>query len=262
VVEVALAIQFAETRLDTLDVAALGALVKDDLPERAEQPSRPPMEERFDEPPQASFRFELLAGPPLPRFWFLSQDGSRLLQVQHDLVAYNWRRTDEGDDYPRYSSLREALARYLQNVEKVLADQGKPPMRPNWCEVTYVNHITPPDKVAPRPPLDEVVVMVNSLRKAAFLPTPEDAQFGVRFRIGEAERPAGRLTVNAAPGILATEGRPVWSLNLTAKTLATEPTVDGAFAALDLGHEWAVKGFRDLTTEKMHAQWGLREEPK
>jgi len=36
-------------------------------------------------------------------------------------------------------------------------------------------------------------------------------------------------------------------------------TVDRAMKALDVGHEWVVLGFEDLTTAEMHEYWGQRE---
>jgi len=258
VAEVALAIQFDAPRIDTLDVAALRTRMKDKLPKSLEQPSRPPLEERFDEGPQSMpFRFEMLDALPMPRFWFLSEDDSRLAQVQHDLLAYNWRRMVDGAEYPHYRTLRADFVELLRAAEEILLDAGKSALRTNWCEVTYLNHVAAaPDGSTS---LEEVVVLAGSLPEDSFLPPPEDAQLGARFRILNDEQPIGRLIVNALPAFRTSDARPIWSLNLTAKVRAAEPALNHALDALDLAHEWVVRGFRDVTTPRMHQEWGLRE---
>ena len=59
--------------------------------------------------------FSLIAsvGVPLPRFWFVSEDGLRLVQVQEDRVAFNWRRLGRDVPYPRYGTLRSEFERIL-----------------------------------------------------------------------------------------------------------------------------------------------------
>ena len=58
--------------------------------------SHPPLEhstERFD-----LNRFvlrpsiQVFQTPPVPRIWFLNQDGSQLIQMQQDRLIHNWRR--------------------------------------------------------------------------------------------------------------------------------------------------------------------------
>jgi len=260
VVEVALAVQFGAPSLDTLDIAALADHFREAFPRRAEQPPRPPMQEDFEDARQPQpITVEFFPAPPTPRFWFLSEDESQLIQVQQDLVAYNWRRMRETDAYPRYTSLRRALVDRLRTSERILKERGKGSFEPNWCEVTYVNHVIAPETSKRRPPLRDVISLVSRGQpKAAFLPEPEDVQLAARYRIVRDDEPVGRLTVSAAPGIRNTDGRPIWGLTLTARVRASASKLDKAFEALDLGHEWVVRGFVDVTTKRMHDDWGIR----
>jgi uncharacterized protein (TIGR04255 family) len=217
------------------------------------------MEERFETPTAPSVRFEVLEAMPMARFWFLSQDETRLVQVQHDLVVHNWRRMDSTTEYPRYSVLREGLSRYLHDIEEIIGLEEKGALQPNWCEVTYINHIdasSPGSRLA----LSDVLSMVSPIESPQFLPTEEDAQFASRFRIEEDGAPIGRLTLAAGPAVSANDGREVWAVTLTARAQTSAPTIDAAFARLDLCHEWVVRGFRDSTTARMHQVWGLHEE--
>ena len=111
--------------------------------------------------------------PALPpyRLWFLSATGARLVQLQADLLALNWRRTVEDvvvdDDYPRYTTLR-AISRTTFNFSIRQHWRGVVgPLLPNWCEVTYINQISPlgPDKG--RPKLSDVLRGVEMPRPVA-----------------------------------------------------------------------------------------------
>jgi hypothetical protein len=47
---------------------------------------------------------------------------------------------------------------------------------------------------------------------------------------------------------------------MTARLQAREPTVAEAFHRLDLGREWVVRAFVELTSETMHDAWELRRQ--
>jgi uncharacterized protein (TIGR04255 family) len=258
VAEVALAIQFDEPTVETLDVATFFGYVRKEFPRQAEQPAGPPMEERFEEPaPAEPFRFQLLDRPPMHRFWFLSEDESRLMQVQHDFLALNWRKMGESNEYPRYRVLRRDLARYAATLEKLLVKEGKEPLRPSWCEITYINHIDAATKTG-RLPLDAILTVLRSPPTRSFLPPPEDSQVAQRFVIRELDQPIGRLHVNAAPAYRAADGAPIWVFTLTARLRSKQPTVRGALSRLDLGRQWALGAFTDLTTKPMQRKWKKR----
>jgi hypothetical protein len=41
--------------------------------------------------------------------------------------------------------------------------------------------------------------------------------------------------------------------------VAETSDIEAAFAFFDLGREWIVKGFKDLTTPAMHKVWGIKD---
>ena len=241
--------------IDSLDVATYASRIKEEFPRRAEQPPRPPMEERFDEPDGPPVSIELLQAAPLPLFWFLTDDQSQLLQVQQDRFALNWRKVQSSAEYPRYPLLRERFSHYLEELADVLSAAEKGPLQPDWCEVTYINQIDPED--GQRLPLRDVLSVVQD-PAFDFLPEPEDAQAATRFRIIEDDAPIGRLIVSANPAVRAADRAPVWILTLTTRLKVASDSAEGILRRLDLGREWVVRGFVDLTTERMHTTWGMR----
>ena len=129
--EVALAIQFQPQAVDILTSAEFGRLLAEAFPRQEEQPGRPPMTEDFAKPVQGQppFRLEVMPALPPYRLWFLSATGARLVQLQADLLALNWRRTVEDvvvdDDYPRYTTLRADLADYVQLLDQTALERGR-----------------------------------------------------------------------------------------------------------------------------------------
>jgi hypothetical protein len=270
VAEVALSMQFAP---ETFDVEAFGRFAREtraELPDRQRQPMLPPITETFDKasaPPSMEIRLELPTA--LPRTWFLSKDGVQLVQLQHDRLTLNWRELDRGLEYPRYEQLRQRFCELLKLLTDGLEEAGDP-YAVNLCEVTYVNPIElaasclPPADTANHPDLAEIINRLRPRPADAFLPDAEDAQLVARWRIpgselGAVDAPAGRLYLNAAPGLKPPSFTPIYLVNMTAHVIPLAGDAEGALRALDVGHKWVVLGFTDLTTTKMHRLWGLKE---
>lgn len=68
--------------------------------------------------------------------------------------------------------------------------------------------------------------------------------------------PVGRLHVELRPGTRKSDDAKLFVLTLTARGEPPSPDAAGLLAFHDLGHEWIVRGFTDLTTERMHEEWG------
>lgn len=259
--------QFPGDVVDLDVLAGFASAVRSELPNRERQPKLPPMRELFDVPqPQPQFEISFEPHHDLPRTWFISKDGSRLVQLQGDRISFNWRRQTEATRYPRYQNLRKDFRRYFDTLRRCIEEAGREMPDINACEVTYVNPIEVPAK--PRggghPELAEVLNRVRPRSSGAFLPHAEDAQFQARWRIpgteiGVAGRPAGRLYVAAHPGLKPPTGKPIYVVTVTGRLLPTSGGAREAWMALDVAHRWVVLGFKDVTNAKMHEQWGLKE---
>ena len=99
-------------------------------------------------PPRAGNPFNMLDGElfPMPRFWFIAQDDTFVIQLQKDAFIFNWRRRGSAS-YPRFdSNIKPAFDKYYnvldEFAQKVLA-QPSPPIES--CELTYINSIDPSD---------------------------------------------------------------------------------------------------------------------
>ena len=265
--EVALALQFSEPVVDLDVLADFSRALRADFPDRQQQPPLPKMSEPVGlfSPPQLQIEFGLTS---LPRTWLLSADGHRLIQVQADRLVLNWRRLEGDQPYPRYTTLSGEFADLIGALDAAAKSAGRPRIVVDFCEISYVNEIVVPgiEPTQRHPDLSEVISVVKKVKGKAFLPDAEDAQFQARWRIDPAALPpgssVGRLYLAVSPGYRADTQLPIYAMNLAAR-IVPPPDADltAAMPLLDVGHDWIVRGFADITTEKMHRVWELEEDP-
>lgn len=86
---------------------------------------------------------EMLGGAdvfPMPRYWFIAEDGGSLIQVQKNAFMYNWRRQD--DVYPRYRSIKPDFDKqYTRFMDFVRTEVSSVEPAIGLCELTYVNSV-------------------------------------------------------------------------------------------------------------------------
>ena len=89
-----------------------------------------------------------LTGPnpdvfPMPRFWFISEDDTHLIQLQKNAFMFNWRRRET--DYPQYAGrLKPDFDRYYNVFEEFVREEtGISELKVEESELTYVNLIKP-----------------------------------------------------------------------------------------------------------------------
>jgi len=228
--------------------------LRDRYPKIEVQPPLPPIEERFGPQPTMSFQ---LMGSALPsRYWFLSADDSRLVQVQADRLIFNWRRQGT-DAYPRYRTLRAEMVEVLNDFGETLKAAGQEPAV-TWCEVTYINPVPAGDPGSRHIDLAEILKRVVPVHAATTGFSAEDSTLQERFLLEREGNPYGRLYVNAAPAFSLPESRPIYVLDLTVRGMPSTPQLTDSQLFLDHGRELIVRHFRDITTDQMHERWGLQ----
>ena len=250
VAEVVLGAQLAEPWISGPTLGALWDELLLDFPQHASQPPLPPIEERFDAP---SIVMQLQFGSPGVRDVLTSADGERLVQLQSDRIAYNWRKIAPDADYPRYDTI---IAPFEQLTDRVLGrcPNAVPRGREiTWVEVIYVNHIeTDPQDEAHRFP--EKILGLAALPELTSEVTSEDFSLARRFLLPNR---AGRLYVESSSAIGGQDGRKIMLLTLTARVAVA--IIGDLRSALDLGHATIVRTFADITSKKFQADWGREQ---
>jgi uncharacterized protein (TIGR04255 family) len=219
-----------------------------ELPVQIEQPPDTPQ-------PIVGIQFEALDAPPIPRVWFVDEEGTQLIQVQRDRFIKNWRKVGVGDLYPRYEHVRAGFDQDFNDFGQFVSRNQIGTICVNQYEVTYINHIVSGRGWKTHADIGKVFTAWQQ-PPTTFPGQAQDVAFRARFPITDSANGfVGRLHVTVQPVRRISDGLPMFLFELTARGLIGEGT-----DFFDLGREWIVRSFAELTTPAMHEVWGRRKE--
>jgi uncharacterized protein (TIGR04255 family) len=253
VVEVSVGLQFTGLRQYTSLLAVdFYDQVKRDYPNVEEHPPLDPAFEIFG-PGSAipAARFEIVTGPPQPRFFFLSRDGSELLQFQRDRIHFNWRKVDGKQEYPRYPSVRSNFEKAFKRFSDWTDRHKLGSINVTQCEIAYVNNIPLTDSANEECGLSKLFPWFEGLPGRT-----EEGNFQFRQRLVDDEgRPAARLTCNLQYGTDPTGHREA-RLMLLVRGPPGNAGLKHYLEFFDEGRKIIVHTFTNITTDHAHAIWG------
>jgi uncharacterized protein (TIGR04255 family) len=255
VVEVAISVQFEDLEgFQPLHFGLLWERFQERYPKTEHHPPLPSRVELFGARGQQQATLSMQSEFPVGRTWFQSADGLRLIQVQRDRFTLNWRKQDTDAEYPRYETLKAEFRAELDSLLSFVSEHRLGEFTPTQCELTYVNHIPIGQGWSQLKELSQVVSLCGGDSRDQFLPDLEGTRLLWHYRFEEQGSPLGRLYVQLQSA-LQSDQRPVLVLQLVARG---EPIGDGLMGTLafaDRAHEWIVRGFTAITTERMHRIW-------
>ena len=257
--EVALAVQFSPLENWHSPHAGLyWGKIQTQYPITEVQSPFPSQIEKFGEEfwQRPSVRLELVK-PDVTRFWFLDEGRINLVQVQRDRFVTNWRKVQGNEVYPRYEdSIRPRFEREWTGFHEFLQDKKIGDPKVNQCEITYVNDI----------PIGEgAQAFADSLKLFSswwgpgtddFLQAPESLSVGGSFQLPD-ER--GRLHFASQHVRRQTDNARVVQLRLTARGKPLSGNEVDVMNWMDMGREWIVRAFADLTSPEAHKLWGRKQ---
>lgn len=257
--EVAISVQFAP--LDRLVVPEIGLLwghYGERFSHVEQHPPLDPIIERFGVRPRPQLpNIQLVSGVPLPRIWFLDKDKRELLQIQQDRFIRNWRKIDPSDECPRYEEqLRPRFLQDLEDFQGFVAKNDIGTIKPNQCEVTYINHIHCCDEWDSHSEFSKVFSVWSNDYAAKSPYEIEDAKFQLQQVIRDDQGEfLGRLHVSSSPAFQASDDSLVFELRLIARVRPLNETLSGIMCAIDIARECVVRSFADITRDAMHKVW-------
>jgi uncharacterized protein (TIGR04255 family) len=249
VIEVVCGLQFAA--LEGFQATAFGLLwqrLRSEYPTCEQQPPLAHVIEQFGEPVAEEARVEVSSGLPLPRMFFVHQTPCWLVQVQNDRFLHNWRRQQETDVYPHfpevYKRFWSAWKRFLEfcREEKI----GTPQV--DQLELTYINHIVQGEGWDGTARIGQVFPDLAWRTPRSFLPSPEAAAWKLSFAMPGS---SGRLHASVRHAVRRRDMKPVMLCELTARGVPNAIGDDAIREWFHLGREWIVRGFADLTHERV-----------
>jgi uncharacterized protein (TIGR04255 family) len=253
--EVVLSLQFNDLAVTSLLLTAMWQHFRERFPRVEEQPPLPSQTEKYDAPIEQNVRVQFLTGRVLqPRYWFVSESGNELVQIQTDRFIFNWRKISDEDTYPRYQYVRQRLVDELEAFRRFVGEEQLGEISFNQCEATYINHIRPRSDWSSPADISRIFSFISeppeSLREL------EAASVALQtLKVDHDGSPIGRFYVNAQSALRASDQADVFVLNLLARGAPSSPEFVDALALLDVQHEWVVRAFAELTTPEMHEVW-------
>lgn len=252
VVETVLSVGFAPLHgLTGAHVGEFWAGLREDFPNVAEQPPYGMPVEKSDGPPGLSLT---VTSVPPSRYWLISGDDSRLIQVQRDWFAFNWRyRNGKPYSSARYPTRRQMFEEYWIRFKEYIESNKLGAIEPTACEVTYINHVQSFGDA------DSVYKTLGFFSKPQFSPDVgriENWETSLSVVMRPEQRAIGRLHISVRP--IRHSDEPVLQIDLTARGAPLGKGDEGIMHFLDKGHEAIVVNFEAITTDEMHKEWGLR----
>jgi uncharacterized protein (TIGR04255 family) len=256
--EVALSVQFSP--LENWRSAHAGLYwgrINKNYPHTDTQPPLPSQIEKFGaefwQRPMVRVEF---ANPDIGRSWFISDPPTKLIQVQRDRFIINWRKVKGDETYPRYlHEMRPRFEREWREFATFVSDEKIGTVSVQQCEVTYVNELlqgrdwgTFQDSLALFAPwwkdgTDHYLPKPTSLALSGSVDfAPERGR--LHFTVQHARRPD--------------DEREIVQFTLLARGKPASGTDADILAWMDMGHEWIVRGFSDLTSTQAHQLWKRR----
>lgn len=248
VVEVIMGVQFNnKMNIRTLDFADFWARLGRDVFGRYQE--APPLDPIIIQQ-QNTINFEFASTPPSPRYIFVNEDVSALVQVQRDRFLYNWKKLKDGE-YPRYKNILPEFMGYYAVLDEFYKAKSKEILEPAILELTYVNiiDIHDEDKFS----VDSILKDFSWITSKRYLKYPKHFQQTLVFDIVEIQ---SSMTVVAERVEMIETGESKLKLELSVRGPALGSDLKGNIKWFDMARENIVNGFTDLTTKGSHDIWG------
>jgi uncharacterized protein (TIGR04255 family) len=218
----------------------------------------PPIEQvlELERAVSAEPKIRLSTEPALPRFFFINERGTELVQVQTDRLSYNWRSRAGEYDYPRYPAVRASFEGAMLKLREFVEREKLGEIAPNQCEFLYANSILYSATELPHRNLGKLIEPWATDYQSLAGADLEDVSIHARHVLrGEDGRFIGRMHVTVQPGYLVADRTPTYKVQFTARGLPLDPSISGAFEFLDLAHSRLRTAFSELISQDVQQRW-------
>lgn len=193
---------------------------------------------------------------PLPRLWFISKDGTRLVQLQQDRLLFNWRDVGADLPYVRFPAIRAEFERVLGIFEAYVQRLTGEAIHAARYNLTYVNIIKRGEGWTSFEDVDRVFPALRWRSEGRFLPLPVELAWKGTFPL---PNDFGTLTASIQPAKLVRGDLPILRFELATDSGSLGGRTIEFGEWVKVAHEWIIQSFRDLTGTEMHSKFWLLE---
>lgn len=250
IVEVSIGFSFKP--LDSLKIPHLGTFwekMKDDYPE-CDQSS--PL---GADPPAMSEDWPI----PVPRVLFWNQKESHMIQLQNGRLVCNWQKQDD-EKYPKYENLIGKFWNIYNKFSEFIDDEDLGKLRVKECSLDYINHIFYREIIDSASEIGEIIPDFSWQNDSnRFLQNPNPRLWRLHFDLPEN---SGTMRVELNSATRTTDQSPLFVFKLATRGINEDKikktnNLEAMKEWYDLSHEHMVKGFEELTSEKVQKEhWG------
>jgi uncharacterized protein (TIGR04255 family) len=192
--------------------------------------------------------------PPIRRVFMISRDERYVLQLQSNAFIHNWRKIHESDEYPHFDAARNLFRERLKLFQEFVKKNELGELKATRYEVTYVNHLSGSESMPAVLDDNVALIRIQPPSERTLLPVPRALNADIWFDL---PRDQGSLGITFKHGARASDQREVLQVELTARGNA-KPDFSDMDTWLEVAHEWIVRGFTEITTERAHLEWGRK----
>jgi uncharacterized protein (TIGR04255 family) len=252
--EIVFAVSFTlATPLKSPHFGLFWARIREDFPRMEDQPPLPPLAPLTQPDRNLVANVEFMSMPPLRRVWFLDKEGRDIIQIQDDRFIFNWKQNANDDGYPGYDEIVRRFRVHFDEFLTFLEEEHLGEPKFTNLELIYVNVIDEKNGLERNSPSAILSDHVRDASRPRFLPEPIQYAWASTYPLPDG---AGILHM-AAQAQAQPASPPTLRIDLAARGLPVDPSEVGRQAWFDLAHEWATKGFVDVTLlDIQEGQWG------
>lgn len=190
-------------------------------------------------------QFVSFAPPPM-RGWYIDETGTRVIQVQHDRLNYNWRKQDESE-YPLYEQIQPEFRDGWTSFLEFLREQSIPVPKITQAAVTYINHITRGEGWNTLMDLSHVLRSLKMEEAPEGLTDPEFVVIGIGYKL----KSGNHVRFDVQPGQRVFDQKEVIQISVTVSGMPQSSETDDILAWLDSAQQELVRSFVDFTTDEI-----------
>lgn len=228
--------------------------VREEFPLSETAPRLATSVELFDSP-ETQVTFSALPAVQLPRTVFKTDPEGELIQLQDDKFVFNWVRSSDEAQYPRFETTSARLWELYARWSRFCSERYGATPQLKQCELTNVNVVPVKDFGEDFADMHRAFVVDPFEWKVPGLVAETYVRQRVHRIVNEGGDALGRLHSVISP-VFGANDEKAFHFELTARSLPTIRTDEQAKDFFELAHIMINAAFLASVTEHMRSVWG------